>query len=179
MAAKWLVAFIGLAVLSAFQVQADEPTHESGQAATTTAVAAAVTADPSPWIHAQTRPGLRAKIEAAFAVAVARVRDDPECRALFTRLGSDGVEMLQTTLYFEMPNSFDGVAICKRGDAATMVGSASTFVCRGFQRLGNERAVVVLIHEALHHAGLPEYPLDPEAMTSARITWMVEKSCRP
>jgi hypothetical protein len=46
------------------------------------------------------------------------------------------------------------------------VGSPSTFVCRLFQRLGDERAAVVLIHEALHHAGLTEYPQDPEAMTS-------------
>jgi hypothetical protein len=77
-----------------------------------------------------------------------------------------------------MPHSFDGISICERGYAATIVGAPSTFVCRNFQHLSDERAALVLIHEALHHAGLTEYPQDPEAMTSARINRMVDKSCR-
>lgn len=179
MAARWSVAVFGFAVLHASWIQANDPVSETDQASTVAAVNAPVVTVPSPWIHAQTQPGLRAKIQSAFAIAVARVHDDAECRSLFSRLGRDGVEMLRTTLYFQMPLSFDGISICKQGDAATFVGSPSTFVCRHFQRLGNERAAVVLIHEALHHAGLTEYPQDPEAMTSAQITRMVEKNCRP
>jgi hypothetical protein len=179
MATRWLVALLGFVVLHASWVQASDPVVERGQISTGAAVSAAVLTVPSPWIHAQTQPGVRARIQSAFAIAVARVRDNAECGALFSRLGRDGVEMLRTTLYFQVPHSFDGISICERGDAATFVGSPSTFVCRHFQRLGDEQAAVVLIHEALHHAGLTEYPQDPEAMTSARITRMVEKNCGP
>lgn len=176
--ARWSLAVLGVLALNVSWVQASDPEIDTVDAAMEATVVAPEVTIPTPWIHAQAGPGVRARIQSAFAIAVARVRDDPECRALFSRLGRDGVEMLRTTLYFQVPHSFEGISICERGDAATIVGSPSTFVCRHFQRLGDEQAAVVLIHEALHHAGLTEYPQDPEAMTSARITRMVEKSCR-
>jgi hypothetical protein len=36
---------------------------------------------------------------------------------------------------------------------------------------------MVIVHEALHHAGLNEYPKDPDAMTSKQINGMVMKHC--
>lgn len=130
-----------------------------------------------PWIHASMRPVLEAKVEAAFAIAADRLRDRPECRELFSRLGSDGLEMLRQALYFPMPATFDGRSICGRAHAATVVGTHSTFVCRRLQWLSDEHAAMVLIHEALHHAGLTELPQDPEGLRSSEITRMVKSSC--
>jgi hypothetical protein len=36
---------------------------------------------------------------------------------------------------------------------------------------------MALIHEALHHAGLPEYPQKREAMLSGEINNLVMRSC--
>jgi len=36
---------------------------------------------------------------------------------------------------------------------------------------------MVIIHEALHHAGLTEYPQDPNGMTSNQINGMVAEQC--
>jgi len=40
-----------------------------------------------------------------------------------------------------------------------------------------EQAAMVVIHEALHHAGLPERPHDKKAMTSGQINDMVREAC--
>ncbi|MCG6947754.1 MAG: hypothetical protein LJE93_02410 [Acidobacteria bacterium] len=45
------------------------------------------------------------------------------------------------------------------------------------RELSDEQAAMVIIHEALHHAGLSEYPKDPDAMTSRAINGMVSEKC--
>ncbi len=50
-------------------------------------------------------------------------------------------------------------------------------MCRKATFHSDERVAMALIHEALHHAGLPEYPQKPKAMLSGEINNMVMASC--
>jgi hypothetical protein len=116
------------------------------------------------------------KLRAAFAVALERVREVPGCGALFAELGADGVEMLTTTIY--MPtHPFDEQSLCRSAAAFTWVGGVHTRLCRRFSSLSEERAAMTLIHEALHHAGLTEKPMDPDGMTAREIDAMVGDAC--
>ncbi|MEM7587770.1 MAG: hypothetical protein AAF560_30560 [Acidobacteriota bacterium] len=119
---------------------------------------------------------LERKLEAAFELAYERVQDSPTCRALFSELGHDATEMLRRSRYVPA-NIMQEQRVCRRAVAFTGVGSPAVRLCRGFGRLALERAAMVVIHEALHTAGLPEWPLDPEAMTSAEINALVGRSC--
>lgn len=117
------------------------------------------------------------KLRAAFELAAERVRDNPDCAALFERLGCDGIDMLSTTLYIPA-HQLNEQSVCRRGAAAyTMVGASQTWVCRGFSALSLDRAAMTLVHEALHHGGLPEAPMDDDAMNAREINTMVARAC--
>jgi hypothetical protein len=107
---------------------------------------------------------------------VSRVEASPRCAGLFAELGADGVRMLATSLYFRAPIAKQ-TGVCRRAEAYTHVGAAPTFLCDRFGRLSHEQSALVLIHEALHHAGLEESPAVPGAMSSAAINDMVQKAC--
>ena len=64
-----------------------------------------------------------------------------------------------------------------REAAVTSEGSAPTFVCRKFSRISKREGAMILIHEALHHAGMGEWPKDPKALTSQAINQLVEEAC--
>jgi len=130
-----------------------------------------------PWIHQGMPHKARAKLEAAFDLAVRHIREVPECGELFARLDADSVEMLRTGLYFPIGSPTKEIEMCGTADAFTYVGEAPTFLCRKFYRLTDERAAMVVVHEALHHAGLTEWPSDPEGMKSIAINRMVSESC--
>lgn len=130
----------------------------------------------TPWIHPNMPSMVASKIEAAFEIAVARVRDIPECSALFSELGADSIETLKTGLYFPT-NVQREVVACKRSVAQTIVGSAPTWICRSITAYPDESVAAVLIHEALHHAGLPEDPAGRMAKSSGSVTRMVETRC--
>jgi hypothetical protein len=95
--------------------------------------------------------------------------------------------MLSSGLYFPVDSYQREVEVCGRNAAVnsggaknlayTNVGGAPTWVCRHFGRVSTETAAVAVIHEALHHAGLTEWPHDRLAMTSPEITEMVESAC--
>jgi hypothetical protein len=137
---------------------------------------AAAQQSPAPWSRASMDPTTRSKLTSAFALAAARIEGSPECAALFAELGADGAELLATSLYFPAPPA-QRASTCRQAAAYTYVGSAPTFLCGGFTSLTDEHAALVLVHEALHHAGLPESPSDPRAMSSAAINEMVRKAC--
>jgi hypothetical protein len=68
--------------------------------------------------------------------------------------------------------------LCKGSVAYTFVGGgAPIWLCREFSRLTDKGAAMIIIHEALHHAGLTEWPKDPKGMRSGRINRMVTKRC--
>ncbi|HSN57495.1 MAG TPA: hypothetical protein VLT32_22690 [Candidatus Sulfomarinibacteraceae bacterium] len=130
---------------------------------------------------------LRAKLEAGFELAMARVREVDSCRELFARLGADGLETLATGVYFPVESYRRELEVCGRNDAPgsrgagnlafTFVGGSRTFLCRRFAWVSTEVAATAVIHEALHHAGLTEQPYDRHAMSSTEITDMVEEAC--
>jgi hypothetical protein len=119
----------------------------------------------------------RRKILGAFDVALERVQVVPECRELFTELDADGVNALDMVVFLPIGRAEARGNVCKGTSAATLVGGGPIWVCRDFSRLSDIQAAMVIIHEALHHAGLGEYPQDPDGMTSVVINQMVMKEC--
>lgn len=113
----------------------------------------------------------------AFARAVQAVHDNPDCRALFGRLGADAIERLTTSIYYPTTAEMES-RVCRRGAATfTYVGSPQVRLCRRFASLGVERAATLLIHEALHWAGVSEHPLDPNSLYGRDITRLVSQAC--
>ncbi len=129
-----------------------------------------------PWISGAMPQSTRDKLVTAFELAVARVQQVEECRALFTELGADPVLALATTLY-EPAGPYKETTTCRRALAFTYVGAAPTRLCRRFGFLSDDEAGMVVVHEALHHAGLTERPADREAMSAGAINVMVRKAC--
>jgi hypothetical protein len=129
-----------------------------------------------PWIHPSMPEHVKEKIQAAFEIAIERVREVPECAGLFTQLGADGEEMLKKALYFPA-GPFRETTCCRRSLAATEVGGSTTWVCRRVASHCDGHVAVALLHEALHHAGLTEYPHDRQGLCSDAINAMVIRSC--
>jgi hypothetical protein len=119
----------------------------------------------------------RRRIMGAFDVAVERVREYPECRELFSNLGADGMEALGMVVFLPIGKAQARGGVCHGASAYTLVGGGPVWVCQDFSRLSDTQAAMVIIHEALHHAGLSEYPQDPDAMTSTLINQTVMKKC--
>ena len=130
-----------------------------------------------PTIDANMSDNNRERLVSSFQIAVERVREVPECRELFTELGADGIDTI-TKIYFT-PIGIHGARakVCNGSVAYTFVGGGPTWLCRKFSRLSDKQAAMIIIHEALHHAGLTERPRDPDGMTSADINRMVSKGC--
>jgi len=117
------------------------------------------------------------RVNMAFRGAVKGIRKEESCSALFDDLMVDGLRALSRSRY-NPPQSQWERRQCSAGIAAyTVVGSNRVVVCRHFRRLDRRVQSAVLIHEALHTAGLSEGPLDPEAMTAVEIQSMVEEAC--
>jgi hypothetical protein len=118
------------------------------------------------------------KLQFAYSEALRRVSERENCRALFADLGADGIEMLSTTVYRPAATGKQ-LQICRSTDAPafTVTGQPNTRVCKSFARLSKHQATMVLIHEALHYAGLGEWPVDPDGMTPWEINRMVLRAC--
>jgi hypothetical protein len=117
------------------------------------------------------------KVVLAYRLAVTRVASDSQCSALFTKLGADGLEKLGTSAYYATP-VVAGVDHCGTTVAAyTFVGSPTVMLCPAFATLSTVAAARILIHEALHFAGLGERPGDPHAPMSEEINEIVTANC--
>jgi hypothetical protein len=119
----------------------------------------------------------RRKISAAFDVALDRVREEPGCRDLFANLGSDGMDAMARLVFIPIGRAEARGEACRGISAYTLHGGGPIWICRQFSNLSDEQAAMVIIHEALHHAGLSEYPQDPNGMTSRAINGMVMEQC--
>ena len=119
---------------------------------------------------------LKVKLQAAYLTAVDRLRRGSDCRALFAPLGADGVEMLTRSVYARA-NAGMEVSWCRHAVAGTSVGKQMVFLCRRFSSLPVEEAATILIHEAMHRAGMSERPLDRGCMTGDEISQMVRLAC--
>jgi len=131
---------------------------------------------PSPWMSSRLCGAIRERLSTGFNLAVAQLERRIECRNLFTRLGSDGLEILSTSLYYPAGVRHESQT-CLNADAFTVVGGAPTWLCRRFAQVSDRRAAVLVIHEALHHAGLDEWPHDPGGPSSQAINAMVQRAC--
>jgi hypothetical protein len=121
---------------------------------------------------------LAAAVRDGRAVALDRLQERAECRDLFADHGADGVRLLRDASY-RKADSEEAGGLCGKGAAAfTRMRSGRTALCAdSFQKLGRYRAAVVLLHEALHTAGLGEAPHPPGAQTAREIDRMVRRSC--
>jgi hypothetical protein len=122
-------------------------------------------------------PPVVQKMRLAFPHAVLRVQRHAACRALFESLGADGVELLTTTTYLAAQGTLASGRCAHGADALTTIGGRVTWLCPSFGRLSTTRAMVVLLHEALHAGGLSERPRDPTGMSSTEINLMVKERC--
>ncbi len=119
---------------------------------------------------------VRYRLDLAYPVALQRVRDLASCQELFSALGADGLEKLSRTIYLP-PQPGESSTCRSLVSAFTGVGTPHTRLCPAFGRLRNDRAAIVLIHEALHYAGLGERPSDPDGLTALQINHLVEAAC--
>jgi hypothetical protein len=138
--------------------------------------AAASPGSVSPHISPRVPAAVGGKVAAAWELAAERATRVPECRRLFTELGRDPMDVLSMTIYYPAELKLER-RLCPRAYAYTVVGGAPTWLCRRFSRLSEERAAAVLLHEALHHAGLTEQPRDPDGLRPGEIQDMVEEAC--
>jgi hypothetical protein len=183
---SWMVMVAG-GSWATDSVEASRSTVPAATAAVAAVAPPVVELAVDPWIHPDMPKRVRTTLEAGFELAVQRVRNVESCSALFESLGADPLETLGTGLYFPVDSYRREVEVCGRNAAAssrgaenlayTKVGAAPTWICRHFSRVSTETAAVAVIHEALHHAGLTEWPHDRTAMTSLEITRMVEREC--
>jgi len=117
------------------------------------------------------------RLAASFALAVERLDGRADCARLFAELDADGTRLLSQTLY-RAPLREGEAKRCRAGRAAfTVVGSPLTCVCPSFGRLSRHDGAMILLHEALHFAGLPESPATPTAMDSRGINRLVKERC--
>ncbi len=117
------------------------------------------------------------KLAESYPYAIEKVRANLGCLELFEPFLASGVDRLERT-YYAPPNPARTYSSCDRGALAyTHVGSPVTHLCPSFGTISREEAAVVLIHEALHFAGLPEAPATPDAPTSKEISRQVIGAC--
>jgi hypothetical protein len=111
-----------------------------------------------------------------FKLALERLDREPTCRALFGELGADARDMLGRSVYHRATPELERFN-CASADAVTRVGSTVTWVCSRLAQESREQAALILIHEALHFAGLPESPPTPGAMSSKEINDRIADRC--
>ena len=171
------VTFALLPTVAAASGEAAEAAEApAGSVVASVAVPASVAAA-GPNIRKGVPPAVAQKLQQAFALAAKRVQERPACRALFEKFGKDGGRLISATLFFPAKGPQAKRRFCVASDALTQVGASVTWLCPSFGSLANDRAAMVLIHEALHFAGLTESPAEAGAMTSTQINDLVKESC--
>ena len=171
-----VVLAISSAIVTAGEPMGGNASSGASIAATTSTGSHSAEPQPSPWMSSRLCGAIRERLSTGFNLAVAQLERRIECRNLFTRLGSDGLEILSTSLYYPAGVRHESQT-CLNADAFTVVGGAPTWLCRRFAQVSDRRAAVLVIHEALHHAGLDEWPHDPGGPSSQAINAMVQRAC--
>ena len=119
--------------------------------------------------------GVAAQLSVAFPLAIAKLNNVSRCRDLFAALSADGFSILLQTRYTAAGRA---PGPCQAGAFAyTTVGGLVVTLCEGFAALPPSVAAAVLLHEALHAAGLGEWPIEAEAATSSATTAAVRSAC--
>jgi hypothetical protein len=116
------------------------------------------------------------RLHQAYLSAIKRVERLETCQGLFDGLGADGTQVLADTTYVLAQADWE-VKVCADASAFTTVGGSKVWLCSNFGRLPEKDAAEILLHEALHNAGLSEQPYDPDGLTPDEIDLMVRKKC--
>lgn len=114
----------------------------------------------------------------SHGLAIDRLRKHDSCRALFTELGADGVDILSSIRYVR--DAAMSTSPCRGRSVAayTNLDSSQVWLCvDGFGGLDHQEATMILLHEALHHAGVLEAPREPGAPTSQELNQLVRQEC--
>ena len=120
---------------------------------------------------------LTAAVRDARSIALERVEREERCRELFTEHGADGKRLLLEADY-RVAEPGEAGGLCEQGASAfTGMTTGRTAFCRSFLKLPAHRRAIVLLHEALHAAGLGQHPVHPGGMTAREINGMVARSC--
>lgn len=129
-----------------------------------------------PWVSTSLPPRTRRKVLDAFPLAVDRLRELPGCRELFQDLGATGLDTLSRTIYYGT-SLVQERSVCRGAVAFCVPNSHVIYLCRSFARLPAKQAALVLLHEALHSAGMLELPSYEAPVDACRVQWLVRKSC--
>jgi hypothetical protein len=119
---------------------------------------------------------VKSRLHYAFLGALKRVERLERCQGLFDEFGADGIDVLSNTTYV-LADADWAKKLCASASAFTTVGGSKVWLCSNFGRLPEKDATEILLHEALHSAGLSEYPLDPNGLRPNEIDSMVRKNC--
>ena len=120
---------------------------------------------------------LIAAVRGAQSIALERLGREEECRELFAERGADGARLLLDADY-RVARPGEAGGLCEQGASAfTGMTSGRTAFCQSFLKLPAHRRAIVLLHEALHVAGMGQHPLHPGAMTAREINGVVARSC--
>lgn len=129
-----------------------------------------------PWTHPSLYRAARESLAEAVALAVRQLRAHPACRGLFEAFGEDAEKILARSRYYAATVEQEQ-RVCRATYAFTTVRGRKVGLCRSFHSLPRERAAVIVLHEALHHAGLNERPPHPDGMDTWQINKLVARSC--
>lgn len=121
------------------------------------------------------RPEQLSKLRRAQPIAREALENRAGCSRLFADLHrKNGLAVLDLTTYRDWSDNSN----CTGVPAFTIPNWLTVFLCRDFEDLPEHTAAAVLIHEALHSAGLLEKPQFEQAtMTSSQIQDLVEAAC--
>lgn len=121
-------------------------------------------------------PSVGLQLESAFVGAVDRLRTSEACRQLFSDLELEAERALDFAIFYAA-SPLEEATICRHNVAFARHGRGPIRLCRRFAALSSEQAAEVVLHEALHRAGLPECHTDPEAEDPAEIHLRVVQAC--
>jgi len=160
-----------------FVIRSSSTPAESREAIALAAARRART-DGEPLVLGGMNDRIERKLQFAFPSALERVCEVAACANLFSELGADGLETLGVTVYVPATSGQD-LQLCEDADAIafTGIGRSKTRLCAEFGRQPRQAVAMILIHEALHHAGMSERPHDPDALTSGQINSLVRTNC--
>lgn len=115
-------------------------------------------------------------LTSSYALALEIVQTNPACRALFDEYGADGRNVLSKAFFLRAKPEHS--AICTNGVVAfTHVRGHRCWICPRFGGLSTTAGAMILIHEALHMAGMPEDPEPSGPQSSYGINRIVHRTC--
>lgn len=121
----------------------------------------------------------RFHLRSALSLAELRLERDSRCSALFRELKADGGELLRRASY-SRAGAEEQEMWCGTGTVAlfTTIRGDRIGICHdSLRKLDRFELAMVLIHEALHMAGVEESPAIEGAPSSVELNHLVREKC--